>query len=74
MNRCVIHHIWNGYLSERRMPDAGRLAPTDGHNSLWIMSAPTTGVSGDGDSDRGRALHKGDESGPDFMVFMTSRR
>ena len=52
-----------------------RFVPTDGHNCLWIMTAPITGgvTSGDGDNDRGRALHFGEESGSDFMVFITSR-
>jgi hypothetical protein len=27
---------------------ASRFEPTDGHNSLWIMSAPTTGCRGMG--------------------------
>ena len=51
-------------------------APTDGHNSPGIMTAPITGdvTSGDGDNDRGRALHFGEESGPDFIAFMTSRK
>ena len=31
-------------------------------------------TSGDGDDDRGRALHRGDESGPDFIVFLTTRK
>jgi len=41
------------------------------------MSAPITGntASGeDGDNDRGRALHFGDESGSDFIAFMPFRK
>jgi len=53
-----------------------QIAPRDGHNCIEIMSAPITGdvASGDGDSDRGRALHRGDESGPDFIGFFASRK
>ena len=41
------------------------LPPTHSHNSPGIMTAPITGdtSSGDGESDRGRALHFGEESG-----------
>jgi hypothetical protein len=68
-------HVDNGEPSKRiSVPD--RFAPTDGHNSPGIITAPITGTvtSGDGDNDRGRALRFGEESGSDFIVFMASRK
>jgi hypothetical protein len=53
---------------------ASRFAPADGHNSLWIMSAPITGCRGIGTVIGAALSIRGDESGPDFMAFMTSRR
>ena len=48
-----------------------QFAPTDGHNSPWIMTAPITGCRGMGTM-IGAALFIGEESGPDLTVFMTS--
>ena len=62
-------------VTHNGIPARKPIAPSDGHNSLCIMTAPITGdtSSGDGESDRGRALHRGDESGPDFIASVTSR-
>src|SRR5215475_7136187 len=44
-----------------------RLAPSERHNCLKVMTAPTSRGFGDGRDDRGRAPF-GVESGPDFYI------